>query len=118
MRILDKITRTRRLPKGFTLEYISRFEPNDHTQFDAWSVRLRVPGGTIQNGTTCITIENRMIRSQTAGPREREVIEKWRKRNEGRPIGFGSPDEGEQRQFKQYIQERENAAKLDRAEQK
>jgi hypothetical protein len=41
---------TVRFPKGFELEKVRGYEPNDRVTFDVWSVRLRIPGGTLPGG--------------------------------------------------------------------
>ncbi|MDQ3623423.1 MAG: thioredoxin family protein, partial [Verrucomicrobiota bacterium] len=44
-RVLEAIPQTRALPKGLTLETDQGYEPNDRVTFEAWAVRLRIPGG-------------------------------------------------------------------------
>ena len=104
-RTLGEIITTRSLPKGFDLERLKGYEPNDQVTFDVWSVRLRIPGGTLPGGTTCIMIQENMIRSRVIGEEERKVIHRWQKRWQER--GIGSMEQVE------YRKERDAAAAVD-----
>jgi len=110
-RTLGEIIATRSLPKGFDLERVRGYEPNDQVTFDVWSVRLRIPGGTLPGGTTCIMIQENMIRSRVIGEEERKVIHKWGKKEQERG-GIGSLERPEW--MRQYYKERAAAAAIDR----
>lgn len=110
-RKLGEIIATRSLPKGFDLEKLKGYEPNDVVTFDVWSVRLRIPGGTLPEGTTCIMIQEKMIRSRVIGEEERKVIHSWQKKEQERG-GIGSMERAEWMQ--QYYRERAAAAAIDR----
>jgi len=99
-RLGDVIT-SRRLPEDFELEVLTRYETYE-SAFDVWSVRLRIPGGPLPNGTTCINVRENIIRSRVFGEAERAVIEKWKKTGK-----YPRSD---------YQHEREAAAALDRGE--
>lgn len=88
-RQLGEITRQHVLPKDFDLEVLTGYEPNDEVTFEVWSVRLRIPGGSIPGGTTCITIQEKMISSRLIGEQERKVIQEWRNKEQERG-GIGS----------------------------
>lgn len=109
-RTLGEIIATRSLPKGFDLEKLSGYAPNDQVTFDVWSVRLRIPGGPYPEGTTCIMIQENMIRSRVIGEEERKVIHKWKKKEQERG-GIGSLERPEWMQ--QYYKERAAAAAID-----
>ena len=113
-RTLSEIIETRWLPKGFQLEKHRGYEPNDQVTFDVWSVRLRIPGGTLPGGTTCITIQEKMIASRRIGDEERKVIHEWKKRERERG-GIGSFERVDWMQ--RYRAERERAAAIDREKQ-
>ncbi|HBO42586.1 MAG TPA: hypothetical protein DD670_01350, partial [Planctomycetaceae bacterium] len=72
---LRKIVEFRALPRGFELEVLTRFRPNDRIEVTRWSVRLRIPAEP--HGTTCISIREKPISSRLLGDEERKVIEKW-----------------------------------------
>jgi hypothetical protein len=114
-RTLGEIITTRSLPKGFDLERLRGYEPNDQVTFDVWSVRLRIPGGTLPGGTTCIMIQENMIRSRVIGEEERKVIHKWEKKEQERG-GIGSMERVEW--MEQYHKERDAAAAIDRGNKK
>ena len=101
---LDKVIATRTLPKEFELEYLTGYESNEE-KFDVWSVRLRISGGTLPNGTTCIMISETMIRSKTIGAEERKVISAWQKKWKER--GSDLTDWGS------YLDEKAAAAAID-----
>ncbi len=103
---LGEIIATHTLPNGFELEYLTGYEPNDEITYDVWSVRLRIPA--YPNGTTCITIVEKSLRSRLIGAEERSVIEKWRKKEQERG-GIGSFERPK------YNRERKAAAERDRA---
>lgn len=112
-RTLGGITETRALPPGFELEKQRGYEPNDRVTFDVWSVRLRIPGGPHPGGSTCITIQEKMIGSRLIGEEERKVIHHWKK-DEQRGIGsFERVD-----WMRRYHEERTKAAALDREKNK
>ncbi len=110
---LGEITRTRVLPKNFDLEVLTGYEPNDQATFDVWSVRLRIPGGTFPGGTTCITIQEKMVGSRLIGEHERQVIHEWRKKEQERG-GIGSLERGDWMQ--NFRKARAEAAALDAKE--
>jgi len=114
-RTLEEITRTRALPKRFELEKQRGYEPDDRVTFDVWSVRLRIPGGTLPGGSTCITIEEKMIGSRLIGEEERKVIHKWSDMERARG-GIGSFERVEW--MRRYHEERAQAAALDREKEK
>jgi hypothetical protein len=58
---LRKVAVTGRLPPKAELEVLTRFQPNDELQFDAWSVRLRMPRGE-GGGTYAYRIRDRWLR--------------------------------------------------------
>jgi hypothetical protein len=103
---LGEIIATRSLPKGFDLEKLTGYEPNDEVTFDVWSVRLRIPGGPHPGGTTCIMIQEKMIRSRVIGEEERKIIHIWEKKMQERG-GIGSFERVER------IKERATAAAID-----
>ena len=113
--MLDQITKKHTLPKGFDLELLTGYEPNDQVTFDVWSVRLRIPGGTFPGGSTGITIQEKMIASRIIGDEERKVIHTWAQRERERG-GIGSMERAEWN-WKQR-QERAAAAAIDRGEGK
>jgi hypothetical protein len=110
-RTLGEIVQSGSLPKGFDLEKQRGYEPNDQVTFDVWSVRLRIPGGTLPGGTTCITIQEKMIRSRPIGEEERKVIHKWQEFERARG-GIGSFERVDW--MRRYGREREEAAARDR----
>jgi hypothetical protein len=112
-RILGGITETRTLPRGFELEALTGYEPNDRVTFDVWSVRLRIPGGPIPHGTTCIVIQEKMIRSRIIGEAERKVIHAWWERKRG-----GIPSMQRAEWGRQEREERQAAAAGDNKERK
>jgi hypothetical protein len=77
---LARVVETRRLPDHFELEAISGFGRQDGMVQDAWSVRLRVPGGTVLNGTTGI-----LIRDEQFGLRHKSEAERAAEMNSNRP---------------------------------
>ena len=111
-RALPAAAETRRLPAGFVLESLNGYEPNDRVTFDVWSVRLRVPREP--DGTTAITIRERMLRSRLIGPRERAVIQAWQEKDRARGGSVGSFERVEY--MRRYRQERAEAAARDRSE--
>jgi len=110
-RILGEIVDHASLPKGFELEKVRGYEPNDRFTFDVWSVRLRIPGGTLPGGTTCIKIQEKMIHSRVIGDEERQIIRKWQQLESARG-GIGSFERVEW--MRRYYREREEAAARDR----
>jgi len=99
-----------KLPEGFSLEYQTGYEPDDETSFEVWSVRLRVPGGPHEGGTTCVPIVERAISSRLIGEQERKVIRRFREEEQRRGIGsFERAEWGRKRQ-----EERAQAAERDR----
>jgi hypothetical protein len=104
---LGRMTETQVLPKGFELELLTGYEPNDKTTFEVWSVRLRIPSAVIPGGTTCIMIHEQQLGSRAIGEEERKVIhaEQEKERAQG---GIGSMDEGQK-----YREERAAAAAID-----
>lgn len=114
-RILGEITETRSLPKGFELEKQRGYEPNDQVTFDVWSVRLRIPGGTLPGGSTCISIQEKMIDSRLIGEEERRVIHKWSELERARG-GIGSFERVDW--MRRYGEERSKAGALDREKSK
>ncbi len=106
MQTLGRIVDSRALPQGFELECLTGYEPNDHMVFTVWSMRLRIPREPY--GTTCITIQEKMIRSRLIGEEERKVIHKWQKEEQERG-GIGCFERV------QYAEERAKAAEMDRA---
>src|SRR5205823_4197665 len=85
---LGRVTETQVLPKGFDLELLTSYE-DDETTKNVWSVRLRIPGTVIPNGTTCIMIHEQQLSSRVIGEEERKVIRTWQKRERERG-GIGS----------------------------
>ena len=77
---LGRILDTRILPPGFELELLTRYEPDDKTASDVWSVRLRIPSGVNGWATTCIMIREVQLGSRTIGPEEQKVIRAWREK--------------------------------------
>ncbi len=110
-RELGRIAEGAPLPKAFELEVLTRYEPNDQVMFDVWSVRLRVPGGLIPGGTTCVRVEEKMVSSRLIGPEERKVIREWREK-EREQGGIGSLERAGWMQ--DYRKAREAAAALDK----
>ena len=109
-RALGRIAERGPLPKGFDLEVLTGYEPNDEVTFNVWSVRLRVPGGTFPSGTTCITIQEKMVSSRLIAEEERKVIREWREKERERG-GIGSLERAGWMQ--DYRAAREAAAALD-----
>ncbi|HEX5176944.1 MAG TPA: hypothetical protein VFV83_07945 [Chthoniobacteraceae bacterium] len=105
---LEEITKTLALPKRFELEKQRGYEPNDRVTFDVWSVRLRIPGGPFPGGSTCITIEERMLSSRLIGEEERKVIHKFKAEERE---GIGSFQRVEW--MRRYREERARAAVRD-----
>lgn len=103
---LGQMIETRMLPKGFELELLTGYEPDDKTTFDVWSVRLRIPGTVVPNGTTCVMIHEEQLGSRAFGEEERKVIAAWRER-ERKQGGIGSFERAE------YRNERDAAAARD-----
>ncbi len=81
-RALGRIAAGGPLPEGFELEVLTSYEPNDEVTFNVWSVRLRIPGGSIPKGTTCINIQEKMVSSRLIGEAERKVIREWRQKEQ------------------------------------
>jgi RNA polymerase sigma factor (sigma-70 family) len=106
---LARVADARELPRGFDLESLTGYEPNDRVEFTVWSVRLRIPSAS--GGTTCVTIREQMLRSRLIGEEERKVIHKWR--GEKDPGSFARAQ-----RWRQYQQERARAAQIDRSRQK
>ena len=107
---LEEVTKTRALPARFRLEKHRGYEPNDRVTFDVWSVRLRVPGGPFPGGSTCITIQERMLDSRVIGQEEREVIHQFKEQERE---GIGSFQRVEW--MRRYREAREKAAARDAA---
>ena len=114
-RLLDAVPQTRTLPEEFTLEFEEGYEPNDRVTFDAWMVKLRIPGGVYgaDGGSTAIVISKRMIRSRLIGEEERKVINAWGEKERKRGASVGSFQRVEY--LRRYRAEREAAAALDAA---
>jgi hypothetical protein len=110
LRVLGHIAEGGPLPNGYALEVLTGYEPNDEVTFNVWSVRLRVPGGSFPGGTTCITIEEKMVNSRSIGPEERKVIREWRQKERERG-GIGSLERV--RWMQNYRAVREAAAAVD-----
>ncbi len=109
-RALGRIAEGEPLPEGFDLEVLTGYEPNDQVTFNVWSVRLRVPGGSLPAGTTCITIQEKMLSSRLIGEKERKVIREWREK-EREQGGIGSLERA--RWMHDYRAARQAAAALD-----
>ncbi len=109
-RVLAPIADGGGLPKGPDLEVLTAYEPNEQVTFKVWSVRLRIPGGTLPGGTTCITIQEKMVSSRLIGQQERKVIREWREKKQERG-GIGSLERAEWMQ--EYRAAREAAAAVD-----
>lgn len=114
-RVLEALPQTLLLPEEFTLEFEEGFEPNDRVTFDAWVVKLRIPGGPFgaDGGSTAIVISKRMLRSRLIGEEERKVINAWAQKERDRGSSVGSFARVEY--LRRYRAEREAAAALDRA---
>jgi hypothetical protein len=106
---LGRIIETQALPKGLELELLTGYEPNDQATFSVWSVRLRIPGTVIPNGTTCIMIHEQQLSSHVIGEEERKVIHAWqeKERTQG---GIGSMERAEWGE--KYRRERAAAAAI------
>ena len=63
----QKIADTRMLPEKAEFELLTSFRPADQLEFDAWSVRIRMPGG---RGTYAYVIRDRWIRSRSVNQQE------------------------------------------------
>ena len=63
----QKIADTRMLPEKAEFELLTSFRPADQLEFDAWSVRIRMPGG---RGTYAYVIRDRWIRSRSLNQQE------------------------------------------------
>ncbi len=109
-RALGRIAEGGSLTKGFHSEVLTGYEPNDQVTFNVWSVRLRVPGGSLPGGTTCITIQEKMVSSRLIGEEERKVIRE-RREKEREQGGIGSLERA--RWMRDYRAAREAAAALD-----
>ncbi len=109
-RTLGRIAKGGWLPKAFDLEVLTRYEPNEEVTFNVWSVRLRVPGGSLAGGTTCVTIQEKMVSSRLIGEEERKVIREWREK-EGAQGGIGSLERPNW--MRDYQAAREAAAAVD-----
>ena len=107
---LGRIIETQALPKGFELELLTGYEPNDQATFEVWSVRLRIPGTVIPNGTTCIMIHEQQISSHVMGEEERKVFHAWQEKE--RALGGVGTMEWMELQQK-YRRERAAAAAVD-----
>jgi tRNA A-37 threonylcarbamoyl transferase component Bud32 len=107
---LGRITETQALPKGFELELLIGYEPNDQATFAVWSVRLRIPGTVIPNGTTCIMIHEQQISSHVIGEEERKVIHAWQEKERAQG-GVGSMERAEWGE--KYRRDRAAAAAID-----
>ena len=107
---LEDVTKTRALPRRFQLEKHRGYEPNDRVTFDVWSVRLRIPGGPFPGGSTCITIQERMLSSRLIGEEERQVIHQF---TEEERKGIGSFQRVDW--MRRYREAREKAAARDAA---
>ena len=107
---LGRLTETQALPKGFELELLTGYEPNDQATFSVWSVRLRIPGTVIPNGTTCIMIHEQQLSSRVIGEEERKVIRAWQEKERAQG-GIGSMERVEWGE--KYRRERAAAAAID-----
>jgi len=107
---LGRIVETQALPKGFELELLAGYEPNDQATFTVWSVRLRIPGTVIPGGTTCIMIHEQQISSHVIGEEERKVIRAWQDRERAQG-GVGTMEWMELQ--RKYHRERAAAAAID-----
>ncbi|KAA3611701.1 MAG: hypothetical protein DWQ01_06350 [Planctomycetota bacterium] len=94
-------------PQDFELESLTGYEPDDRTVFTVWSVRLRVPGGPHNNGTTCIRIREDMLSSRIMGPAEMELVQEFQRRMQAGKVGSF--------ERQQFLQERQQAMEKDRA---
>jgi hypothetical protein len=66
---LQALVSTEELPPAAELEVLTSFKPNDEWQFEAWSVRLRMPradGG----GSYAYTIRDRWLKAKRIGERK------------------------------------------------
>jgi hypothetical protein len=107
---LGRTIETQALPKGFELELLTGYEPNEQATFTVWSVRLRIPGTVIPGGTTCIMIHEQQISSHVIGEEERKVIRAWQEKERAQG-GVGSMERAEWRE--KYLRERAAAAAID-----
>ena len=117
-RVLEAIPQTRTLPKGFTLETDRGYEPNHRVTFEAWAVRLRIPGGPHESdgGSTAITISQRLLGSRIIGEEERKVIQAWAEKDRARGGSVGSFERAAY--WQRYRAEREVASGIDRDKSK
>ena len=90
---LGRMTVTQVLPKGFELELLTSYEDDQATK-NVWSVRLRIPGTVVPNGTTCISIHEQLLSTHVIGEEERKVIRAWREK-ERKQGGIGSFERAE-----------------------
>jgi len=63
-RAFRKIAETRTLPKDAELEVLTLFQPDEQREFDAWSVRIRMPREQ-EGWTYAFTIRERWIRCRS-----------------------------------------------------
>lgn len=64
------IANTHVLPANSEFEVIKGFQPNDNFEFEAWSVRIRMPRQSKPGWTYAFTIRDRLIRSRRIDNRE------------------------------------------------
>jgi hypothetical protein len=109
---LGHVIETQVLPKEFELELLTGYE-DDQTTRNVWSVRLRIPGTVIPNGTTCISIHEQLLSTHIIGEEERKVIHAWREkeRKQGGISSFERAEWGSKER-----EERDAAAAIDAGE--
>ena len=108
LQTLREITNSHQLPPGFELEVLTDFVPDNQIEVTKWSVRLRIPAEP--QGTTCISIREKPIRSRLLGEKEKKVMEKWQKKWASEGIVSSEVSE--------YKKELAKAAEADRDEKK
>ena len=108
LQTLREITNSHQLPPGFELEVLTDFVPDNQIEVTKWSVRLRIPAEP--QGTTCISIREKPIRSRLLGEEEKKVMEKWQKKWASEGIVSSEVSE--------YKKELAKAAEADRDEKK
>ncbi len=108
-RAFRQIADTRRMPKSSEFEVLTGFQPNDSVEFQAWSVRIRMPRQVedMPGGTYAFSIRDRRIASRPIGDEERKVMKKWDRENH--VSGFRST---------KYREDREKAREIDESKRK
>lgn len=104
--VYQNIAETHALPPGAEFEVITRFQPDGKHEYQAWSVRIRIPRTDPHHpGSFAFIIRDTKLGTRDIGPAERAVIDKWNRRGMG---SFERP---------QYAKELRDAQEKDRKKQ-